>query len=230
MKIKHLTVDDAITIESNIRNDLQHINSNTCYYLIFTFKSSYLRNIENNYPERLEEVRKCLEYSFRCSGGLKNNIRKKDRIYFLKDEVSPSGNFHVHALVDLYRLKRKGVPIEWFFAQVNNYWSSPFLSYEKNCSWEQLRKRVTEPRCGWFKDVRPKYDSRTLSDNRLTLFNYQTKAVKDIYDDEDNYLRKDIVSNCQYHCSYGLYTSLDILHSRYRTENLYLKIKRDVLI
>ena len=230
MKLTYLTLEDALTIEKNIRNDLQHINSDCCYYLIFTFKKSLLRTNQNNYPERLAEVKKCLETSFRAAGGRRNNIRKGDRVYFLKDELSGEDNYHIHALVDLFKLKKKGVPIEWFFAQVNNYWSSPFLSYKDNSSWKELRDHVSEPRIGWFKDVRPKFNSKTLSDNRLTLFNYQTKVVKDIFDDNNNFLSKSIISNCQYHASFGLYNSLDKLHNRYRTENIYLKRQDDVLI
>ena len=157
-------------------------------------------------------------------------MRKRERVYFLKDEVGGENNYHIHALVDLYYLKKRSLPPEWFLQQVNNYWSTSIQSYTRDKSWKQLHENVKEPRCGWFKDVRPEFNSRTMSNNRLSLFHYQTKTVKPLYDKQNNYLGNSIVSNCQYHASYGLYNSLEKLHNRYGTENRYLKRKSDALI
>ena len=230
--ISNITLDDALTIQEGIRNDLKHINNSTCYYLTFTFKNAYLRTNEENYPERLNEVRKCLDISFRsCRGKERKQVRPRERVFFLKDEVGRKNNYHIHALVDLYYLSKRYFPNGFFLKQVSNYWSGPTFKIHKDKELKELEQQEqAEPKVGWFNVSRPRYNSKTMKNNRLTLFNYQTKTVKPIYDDDSNYLGEGIISNCQYHASYGLYNSLDKLHRRYGTENRYIKRKSDALI
>ena len=218
------TLNYALEIEQSIRNDLSINLIDFNFFPTFTFKKNHLRCNADCSSERLNEIRRCLNYCFRSVGGKHNRIRPKDMIYYLKDEVSSNLNWHVHAVVDLSPLIKKGIPVEWFWRKVNSYWSTQYASYLKFDTWKLLESKVKEPRHGWMNVERTKVDNGFDLDNqhsRRTLFNYQTKLVRDYELDGETEQR--VVSNLAYLPSYGLLETLRKRSNELGTELQYIK-------
>lgn len=222
--VNRITLNEALEAEASIRKDLSINLINFNFFPTFTFRKFHLRRNKECSGDRLNEIRKCLNYCFRSLGGKHNIVRPKDMIYFLKEEISSTGNWHIHAVVDLTPLIKKNIPVEWFWRKVNSYWSTQIASYLKLNSLVSIESKVKRPRHGWLNVKRTTDDNGFDLDNRVsrkTLFNYQTKCVKDY--DLDGMTEQRVVSNLEYLPSFGLLRTLKKRSNALGTELQYIK-------
>lgn len=197
-----LTKQEAYELEYKLKSDLL-LNDNLKHGFVLSFRREHYQHDDSLSAERIslghkanyEALTSCVSI-----GRSKMNRVRQEKIGFFVKEEFQKGFFHLHCLADLSELERLRIPVQWYYEELQSYWSS--TSLHKFNYYDSFNECKT-PRVGWMKRLK----------HSPSLVGYQAKCLKN----------NTIVSNGAYYPSKGLLQQLKYWSKRKEQELCLLK-------